>query len=115
MALKITIITATAHYDAMSGQLNQKQMLDLYNRKEGFTVKFDDTDGTHSTLTLSWKHVIELADHLLIFGPPLDGVWTYNAYFCDEGDEMYHWVGRCCSTSFMVFFATVRFLGRELE
>ena len=76
--LKDTSITATAHHDAVFGRLNQKGIIGPYNRNEGFAVQFNKTSGVHSKLTPAWKHLIQLADHLLVFGPPLNGCRLYH-------------------------------------
>ena len=89
LVLTATIITATAHHDAVYGCLNQKRMTDLYNRNKGFTVQFNEASGTHSRLTLDWKHVIELVDNLLVFDPPLDGCRLYHKCFYDKTNIKY--------------------------
>ena len=84
LVLRATIFRARYHHDAVAGFISLAEMKDLFLKKQGFTVKFD---GTKIIQTLTWQEVIQYAEEILIFGPPLDGTRRYNTCFRDRGAE----------------------------
>ena len=74
-------MTANAHLDAFTGQLTLSQLERMYHKQEGFTVLFDGVSDACKTLTIAWSHVVNHADKLLIFGPPIDFVRNYSRVF----------------------------------
>ena len=83
--LRCKIITATAHHDALSGGLSVEQVARYYKRSEGFTVQFA---GTSITTTIPWPALIDLAEDLMVFGPPLDGSRRYSKCFNQNRSDL---------------------------
>ena len=64
---------ACANLDLVSRETTLKIFKEQYSVNEGFTVHFLGATAPGRTLTLSWKCIVDLAERLLVFGPPLDG------------------------------------------
>ena len=86
ICLRARIQTARMHHDAMNGLISLAQLQTLYDRNEGFTLRFDGVD---DTLTLAWKEMVELADQVLIFGRPYESTRNYDRLFRDKHKEVY--------------------------
>ena len=80
IVLNATIFKADAHIETNAGLLTYDRLRSLYNRDEGFGIQFHGTD---KRLTLSWKSIVDCAEDLLFFGPPLNGVQRYHNRFKD--------------------------------
>jgi len=84
LVVKVKMLHARAHHDAVSGQLTLGRAKDLFRKKEGFTLEYDGTD---VAVSIGWCHIIDLASDLLVFGPPLDGTRLYSECFDDRGEK----------------------------
>ena len=78
MVLKASIKYAPAHIYANAGTVSLVQLKKLFFQNEGFTVEFDKRG---QQLTFLWKDMIDLADDILFFGPPLDSNHCYRNIF----------------------------------